>query len=134
MKQYHQQYNINIKDLEDKMKVLEPTHQLLEAERLRTRELEEKLGELENIQSQTKLQADKSMEVARMEKESWTSQNLQMELEKIRQSEKEVRWQHEDDVSECAGCNLQLVGKKENCRHCGKIFCENCLQKKVTSG
>ena len=34
------------------------------------------------------------------------SQSLQVELEKIRQQEKEVRWQHEEDVEECGGCRL----------------------------
>ena len=32
------------------------------------------------------------------------SQSLQVELQKIRQQEKEVRWQHEEDVEECGGC------------------------------
>ena len=32
------------------------------------------------------------------------AQSLQVELEKIRQQEKEVRWQHEEDVEECGGC------------------------------
>ena len=32
------------------------------------------------------------------------SHSLQVELEKIRQQEKEVRWQHEEDVEECGGC------------------------------
>jgi Rab GTPase-binding effector protein 1 len=32
------------------------------------------------------------------------SQSLQMELERLREAEKEVRWQHEDDMDECAGC------------------------------
>ena len=32
------------------------------------------------------------------------SQSLQVELEKIRQQEKEVQWQHEEDVEECGGC------------------------------
>ena len=38
------------------------------------------------------------------------SQSLQMELEKIRQSEKEVRWQHEDDVKDCQGCQTLFTG------------------------
>merc|ERR1711874_762615 len=32
------------------------------------------------------------------------SQSLQVELEKIRQAEKEVRWQHEEDVDDCGSC------------------------------
>ncbi len=74
------------------------------------------------------------------------SQSLQVELEKIRQSEKEVRWQHEDDVDECQGCRQPLAGAgahrrspgshraKHHCRHCGRVFCSDCLSKTVASG
>ena len=42
------------------------------------------------------------------------SQSLQVELEKIRQQEKEVRWQHEEDVEECGGCRQRFsVTRKE---------------------
>ncbi|CAB4063271.1 TUBA [Lepeophtheirus salmonis] len=59
-----------------------------------------------------------------------------MELEKIRQSEKEVRWQHEDDVSSCSNCSNSFGSNKHkhNCRHCGKVFCIECLSKTVPSG
>ena len=67
------------------------------------------------------------------------SQSLQMELEKIRQSEKEVRWQFEEDVSECQSCRTGFAGgskrnNKHHCRHCGRIFCSDCLSKTVQSG
>ncbi|XP_059092161.1 rab GTPase-binding effector protein 1-like [Tigriopus californicus] len=64
------------------------------------------------------------------------SQSLQMELEKIRQSEKEVRWQHEDDVDACQTCKISLnaTKRKHHCRHCGKIFCSECVRKSVPSG
>lgn len=64
------------------------------------------------------------------------SQSLQMELEKIRQSEKEVRWQHEDDSEDCSSCRQQfnMAKRKHHCRHCGRIFCADCLTKTVTSG
>jgi len=64
------------------------------------------------------------------------SQSLQMELEKIRQSEKEVRWQHEDDIEDCSSCKNQfnMAKRKHHCRHCGRIFCADCLTKTVTSG
>ncbi|XP_064461004.1 rab GTPase-binding effector protein 1-like isoform X2 [Ornithodoros turicata] len=64
------------------------------------------------------------------------SQSLQVELEKIRQSDSEVRWQHEDDVSECNTCKRSLHVRKEkhHCNHCGKIFCGECLNKVVRSG
>lgn len=64
------------------------------------------------------------------------SQSLQVELEKIRQSDSEVRWQHEDDVGECNGCKKNLHSRKEkpHCSHCGKIFCSECLGRAVRSG
>ncbi|XP_042898000.1 rab GTPase-binding effector protein 1 isoform X3 [Parasteatoda tepidariorum] len=64
------------------------------------------------------------------------SQTLQMELEKIRQSDSEVRWQHDEDVSECNTCKKIFQGRKEkiHCNHCGKIFCVECLSKTVNSG
>lgn len=41
------------------------------------------------------------------------SQSLQVQLEKIRQADTEVRWQHEEDVSECNGCKKTFQYKKE---------------------
>ncbi|XP_059482684.1 rab GTPase-binding effector protein 2 isoform X2 [Neocloeon triangulifer] len=64
------------------------------------------------------------------------SQSLQMELERLREAEKEVRWQHEDDVDECPGCKQQfsVTRRKRNCKHCGRIFCPSCLPHQVPSG
>ncbi|KAK3084568.1 hypothetical protein FSP39_015613 [Pinctada imbricata] len=64
------------------------------------------------------------------------SQSLQIQLEKIRQAENEVRWQHEEDVEECTHCKqaFSVTKRKHHCRHCGKIFCSECLSKIVTSG
>ncbi|GAV00724.1 hypothetical protein RvY_11530 [Ramazzottius varieornatus] len=71
------------------------------------------------------------------------SQSLQVELEKIRQSENEVRWQFDEDVEDCTACKqpFQLPGPKKklrslkiHCRHCGKIFCHDCLSKEALSG
>ncbi|XP_011502765.1 PREDICTED: rab GTPase-binding effector protein 1 [Ceratosolen solmsi marchali] len=66
------------------------------------------------------------------------TQSLQVQLQKIRDSEKEVRWQFEDDVDECPTCHTSfiLVKKKEkmHCRHCGQIFCHLCLNNVVKSG
>jgi len=46
------------------------------------------------------------------------SQSLQMELERLREAEKEVRWQHEDDIDECPGCKLQFsVTRRKVCTH-----------------
>ncbi|XP_024939583.1 rab GTPase-binding effector protein 1 isoform X2 [Cephus cinctus] len=64
------------------------------------------------------------------------SQSLQVQLEKIRESGGEVRWQHEEDVDECSGCRVTFTGskKKTHCRHCGHIFCQSCLTRVVNSG
>ena len=66
------------------------------------------------------------------------SQQLQIELEKIRQAEIEVRWQEPEDVSHCNGCNKKFAGggneARSNCKHCGKIFCSACLAHKVPGG
>ncbi|XP_063990113.1 rab GTPase-binding effector protein 1 isoform X2 [Diachasmimorpha longicaudata] len=64
------------------------------------------------------------------------SQSLQVQLEKIRESGSEVRWQHEEDVDECPACHVAFsIGKKRvHCRHCGHIFCQNCLTHVVNSG
>ena len=53
--------------------------------------------------------------------------NQQVQLEKIRASETEVRWQHEDDVDVCTNCQMSFLaseapGKpKHHCKHCGKV-------------
>uniref|UniRef100_A0A0M3HP45 FYVE-type domain-containing protein n=1 Tax=Ascaris lumbricoides TaxID=6252 RepID=A0A0M3HP45_ASCLU len=64
------------------------------------------------------------------------SQNLQIELEKIRQAEQEVRWQFNDDVHVCNQChsNFTKNSAKVHCQHCGKIFCAQCLTWKVPAG
>ncbi|PIC42167.1 hypothetical protein B9Z55_009331 [Caenorhabditis nigoni] len=64
------------------------------------------------------------------------SQSLQIQLEKIRQSEQEVRWQWDEDVNQCSNCDTSLVRlkAKPHCLHCGKIFCTNCLKDTVPSG
>lgn len=64
------------------------------------------------------------------------SQSLQIQLEKIRQAETEVRWQHEEDIDDCNNCKQQftVTKRKHHCRHCGKIFCNDCISKTVTSG
>ncbi|CAJ0597908.1 unnamed protein product [Cylicocyclus nassatus] len=64
------------------------------------------------------------------------SQSLQIQLEKIRQSEQEVRWQWEDDVENCSGCGASVIKLKPRprCLHCCKIFCASCVQQTVPSG
>ncbi|XP_003746266.1 rab GTPase-binding effector protein 1 [Galendromus occidentalis] len=62
------------------------------------------------------------------------SQSLQVELEKLRVCDGEVRFQHPDDVTECNSCKKHLSGKKPNCSHCGRIFCPTCVSKTIQSG
>jgi hypothetical protein len=44
-----------------------------------------------------------------------------------------VRGQFEEDVEQCNSCRVHFSGrkKKANCRHCGRIFCPDCLSKQV---
>lgn len=62
--------------------------------------------------------------------------HFQIQLEKIRDSDIQVRWQHEEDVDECPTCKsgFTVKKKKEHCRHCGTIFCGSCLSHSVRSG
>lgn len=64
------------------------------------------------------------------------SQSLQIQLEKIRTAEHQVRWQHEEDVEDCASCHqpFSVTRRKHHCKHCGQIFCTDCLTKTVNSG
>ncbi|VDN50978.1 unnamed protein product [Dracunculus medinensis] len=64
------------------------------------------------------------------------SQNLQIELEKIRQAEQEVRWQFDEDVFACNHCQSIFTKSRSklHCQHCGKIFCSACLTFTVPSG
>lgn len=64
------------------------------------------------------------------------SQSLQIQLEKIRQAETEVRWQHEDDIDDCNNCKqpFSVTKRKHHCRHCGRVFCSECTTKSVSSG
>lgn len=41
------------------------------------------------------------------------SQSLQVELEKIRASDTQVRWQYEEDIDECPGCRNPFVGQRK---------------------
>ncbi|XP_047030099.1 rab GTPase-binding effector protein 1 isoform X1 [Helicoverpa zea] len=64
------------------------------------------------------------------------SQSLQVQLQRIREADTEVRWQHEDDVHECPACHAHLPNpkKKVHCRHCGRIFCSACVSCSVPAG
>ncbi|XP_013097984.1 early endosome antigen 1 [Stomoxys calcitrans] len=64
------------------------------------------------------------------------SQRLQMCLERLRKADSEVRWQDDDDVSNCPTCEVYftVTVRKIHCRHCGSIYCDKCLSKTVQSG
>ncbi|GMS90045.1 hypothetical protein PENTCL1PPCAC_12220 [Pristionchus entomophagus] len=66
------------------------------------------------------------------------SQSLQIQLEKIRQSDQEVRWQWEDEISECSApsCTTTVarLRPKPRCMHCSKIFCAPCVSTTVPAG
>nr|CDS25307.1 Rab GTPase binding effector protein 1 [Hymenolepis microstoma] len=62
------------------------------------------------------------------------SQHLQIQLERHREQTHEVRWQEPDDITQCAGCSRPFDSgnsSKQNCRHCGAIFCPLCLTKAI---
>lgn len=50
---------------------------------------------------------------------------MQIQLEKIRQADGEVRWQHEDDVTECNSCKKTFHSRKEKVRI--KSNKQNCI-------
>ncbi|CAF0928006.1 unnamed protein product [Adineta ricciae] len=64
------------------------------------------------------------------------SQSLQVELEEIRNSEHQLRWQPEEDYSECQRCHSQfsVTWRKHHCRHCGKVLCKDCTNKTIYTG
>ncbi|GIY17206.1 rab GTPase-binding effector protein 1 [Caerostris darwini] len=116
--------------------------------------LREKLGILESVQQELKLQQSQNDELdkrinalledlkTREEKISHLQAQIEellaakMELEKIRQSDSEVRWQHDEDVPDCNTCKKAFQSRKEkfHCSHCGKIFCLECSSRTVYSG
>lgn len=61
---------------------------------------------------------------------------FQIQFEKIREADHQVRWQHEEDIEECSNCHIPFSNskRKQHCRHCGQIFCPNCVSRVVQSG
>ncbi|XP_066596974.1 rab GTPase-binding effector protein 1 isoform X2 [Prorops nasuta] len=113
---------------------IQELEQQLEETLKRKRELESLQIELR--QKVTNLQHDLDVSETVQKDFVKLSQTLQVQLEKIRQVDSEVRWQYEDDVEKCSGCLATFIDrkKKEHCRHCGHIFCPNCLSHVVNSG
>ncbi|CAH8614669.1 unnamed protein product [Heterobilharzia americana] len=68
------------------------------------------------------------------------SQSLQVQLERLRQQDQEVRWVNPDDVTNCFACNFLFPtgivsgSKKINCRHCGKVHCSSCMKNTMPAG
>ena len=160
------QLKSEIHDLKSKAATLEEIRGELAREKIQRMSLEENIHKLETKQEESSKEKDAQTAAVLSDKEGLASQvanlrkkvsslqldldnsvavqndfvrlsqNLQVELEKIRQAEKEVRWQHEEDVEECNNCRQSFSSskKKNNCRHCGRIFCLDCLSKQVTTG
>uniref|UniRef100_A0A182JM07 Uncharacterized protein n=1 Tax=Anopheles atroparvus TaxID=41427 RepID=A0A182JM07_ANOAO len=96
--------------------------------------LERQNGDLRN--KMTVLQEDLANNEAVQKDFVKLSQSLQMQLEKIRSADTQVRWQDDDDVDQCANCkkDFTVTRRKQHCRHCGTIYCQPCLSKSVPSG
>ncbi|KAG5887200.1 hypothetical protein JTB14_016685 [Gonioctena quinquepunctata] len=114
----------------------------------RLKEQQEKMDELsETIKSLQKQNGELRNRVFSLQQELDTtetvqkdfvrlSQSLQVQLEKIRESDTQVRWQHEEDIEECPTCHssFSTAKRKQHCKHCGQIFCQSCLGRTVLSG
>lgn len=160
------QLTSEIQFLRERLRILERAGLELDQEKERRRSAEHRVRQLQQLQNETSIEASKQVEAVKQAKHIAEnqvmelrnkvaslqadldnsvavqndfvrlSQSLQVELEKIRQAEKEVRWQFDEDVEECNSCRLHFSGrkKKANCRHCGRIFCPDCLSKQVSAG
>ena len=53
------------------------------------------------------------------------SQSLQVQLERIREADTQVRWQHEEDVEECQGCRSGFSFTRSKVRTL--LFHVNCI-------
>lgn len=64
------------------------------------------------------------------------SSDLQVQLEDQRDIVKSIKWEHEDDVSNCRGCDVafSMTKRKSHCRKCGRIFCTECCSKTIEFG
>lgn len=96
--------------------------------------LQNEVHEMRNKVSVLQLELDNSEKV--QQDFVRLSQSLQVQLQRIREADTEVRWQHDEDVNECPTCHIHLPNskKKVHCRHCGRIFCASCVGHLVASG
>ncbi|CRK93018.1 CLUMA_CG006473, isoform A [Clunio marinus] len=141
LKQQHQIHQKMLSEKEDQQKVENENKKEISELRMQNIELSETVDKME------KSNMDLKSKVAMMQQELTTSeavqkdfvklsQSLQMQLEKIRSADSQVRWQDEEDCYKCPTCkqNFTVTRRKINCRHCGTIFCESCCSKVVKSG
>eukprot|EP00117_Sycon_ciliatum_P031043 scpid40088/ scgid4592/ Early endosome antigen 1 len=87
-------------------------------------------GQLENMRQQLDSSQLVQQDFVRL------SQNLQVQLANMVDKQREVRWEHEDDIETCRGCEklFSVTRRKHHCRQCGKIFCSECSSKTVPGG
>lgn len=154
-----QKLNHRIHSLEDKLKQQHQLYQKLQSEKEEVQKIEndqkKEISDLrmqnielsENVDRLEKANLDIKSKLMMLQQELSTSeavqkdfvklsQSLQMQLEKIRSADSQVRWQDFDDVDNCPTCKLEftVTRRKRNCRHCGTIFCETCCNRGVKSG
>jgi Rab GTPase-binding effector protein 1 len=141
LKQQHQLYQKLQSEKEEVQKIENDQKKEISDLRMQNIELSENVDRLEkaNIDIKSKLtmlQQELSTSEAVQKDFVKLSQSLQMQLEKIRSADTQVRWQDFDDVDNCPTCKLEftVTRRKRNCRHCGSIFCENCCNRNVKSG
>ncbi|XP_035213175.1 rab GTPase-binding effector protein 1-like isoform X2 [Stegodyphus dumicola] len=123
-------FSQELDSLREQLGILESVKQELSVQRSQNGELDQRLS---SLLDELRVKNDK---ISELESQLGELQAAKMELEKIRQSDSEVRWQHEEDVVECNSCKKTFQSRKEkfHCNHCGKIFCLDCLSRTVNSG
>ncbi|CAG9773528.1 unnamed protein product [Ceutorhynchus assimilis] len=140
--------DIEIKQLRKYIEKLEKEKKLYLAKNADVIEKEERINELENLIKKLESQIQElRSRVHSLQEELETSetvqrdfvklsQSLQIQLEKIREADHQVRWQYEEDVQDCTSCHTPFSNskRKQHCKHCGQVFCPNCLSKIVKSG
>ncbi|KAG5683447.1 hypothetical protein PVAND_012726 [Polypedilum vanderplanki] len=141
LKQNHQSHLKLISEKEELLKVENDNKKEISDLRMQNIELSENVDRLEkaNIDIKSKLSMlQQELSTSEQVQKDFVklSQSLQMQLEKIRSADSQVRWQDFDDVDNCPNCKQEftVTRRKRNCRHCGTIFCEKCCDRSVKSG